>query len=366
MVRGGIRRLSRRPRRPAQRPVSASPSAVAPDPVRGWYTTVVASAIELFRERFPDRLDALTERDFVGYTPEYLDLWRRLFAQYDVVQCYSTDPIKAYLSGKRPYVGFEHGTLRAFTLNDDPVSRLTALAYRESDHTFITNGDCLPYARQIGIPRYTPMIHPLDVEQHRRRDEAAIDARRRTIGTSIILFCPMRHDWVIKGTDVHLRALPYFRQQLGGDFTLVLCEWGEVTEASRKLVSDLGLSSHVAWLPRLRRPEFITMLQAADVVLDQMTLPHFDATVPQALAAGTPVIMSYEPDSTTWLIPEPAPILSAFDEPGVAAAVSEALDESWREDFRARARRWIDSYHHPRTIVDEHLRIYRELLEEHS
>jgi hypothetical protein len=75
-------------------------------------------------------------------------------------------------------------------------------------------------------------------------------------------------------------------------------------------------------------------------------------------------VMSYEPASTDWIIPEPAPILAAFDPPGVVAAVEKALDPEWRRTFERDARAWIEMYHHPRRIVREHCRVYRAILEE--
>ena len=52
------------------------------------------------------------------------------------------------LAEKHPYVGFEHGTLRVFTLADNALSRLTALGYHLADHVLITNGDCLGTRRK--------------------------------------------------------------------------------------------------------------------------------------------------------------------------------------------------------------------------
>ena len=80
-----------------------------------------------------------------------------------------------------------------------------------------------------------------------------------------------------------------------------------------------------------------------------MALPHFGATAPQAVAAGRPVISSYVPESTAWMIPEPAPISPAFSPEDVADAVVQALDRDWRADYDKRARQWIDRYHSRRT-----------------
>lgn len=320
--------------------------------------------VRLFDRRFPDRADRLVPGDLKPWM-ESRGFWQSVFRHYDLVQCYSTDPVHALVAGV-PYVAFEHGTLRTFTLGDHPLHRLTSLAYREAEHAFITNGDCLEYARAIGLERFSPMIHPVDVEQHERESDAETAALRSRYGADALLLCTLRHDWEVKGTDVHLRALPLIRERFAGKVVLVLTEWGEQVRDSRRLIEDLGCADAVHWRAPLPRVPLIRHFHAADVVLDQMALPHFGATAPQAMASGTPVVMSYRPESTEWIVPEPAPILPAFSPEEVADAVVRALEPGFREDYRRRARAWVHRYHHPRRIVRDHLSVYRRILESTS
>lgn len=317
-----------------------------------------------FDHYFPRRRDRLTLFEAENWRYR-IQAWEPLVARYDIVQGYGTDVIRPYVGGARPYVGYEHGTLRDFTLGDDMVHRMTALAYRAADHVFITNGDCLAYAEELGITAYTPMIHPLDVDRYRRgADDAEVTALRTELGADLVLLCPLRHDWEIKGTDVHLRALPAIRAaNPEQSIAVVLTDWGAQVDDSRALLAELGCTDLVHWSAPLGRDDLILYMHAADVVLDQIALPHFGATAPQALAAGTPVVMSYRPESTAWIVGEPAPILSAFDPHDVATAVQTALDPEWRESFAAAAERWTRRWHHPDRIVVDHCRMYRELLD---
>jgi glycosyltransferase involved in cell wall biosynthesis len=291
------------------------------------------------------------------------ECYRNMFRHYDIVQCYATEPIFGLLLDQHPLVAFEHGTLRAFTMEDVPLHRLTALGYRKSDHVFITNGDCLAYAKRLGIGAYSPMIHPIDVEQHRRDYGDAISALRKDVGADVILLCPTRHDWDIKGTDRFIRALPLIKQRTKGRVKLILVRWGLHVAESEALISALGCQDDVVWRTTMSRVTMIKHMRAADIVLDQMVLPVFGSTGPQAIAAGRPVISSYVPEETRWLISEPAPILSAFSPDDVAAAVATALDPAWLADYRKRAQEWTDRYHHPDNAVLQHLDVYRRLLE---
>ncbi len=318
--------------------------------------------IDDFDRLFPERPDRLTAYDIIPFQSA-VKAYRDMFRHYDIVQCYATDPIFGLLADKRPIVAFEHGTLRAFTMGDVPLHRLNALAYRKADHVLITNGDCLAYAKRLGIEAYSPMIHPIDVEQHRRDYGDAIQALRGEIGADVILFCPTRHDWDIKGTDRFIRALPLIKQRASGRVKLVLVRWGLNIAESEALIGDLDCEDDVVWRPTLSRITMIKHIRAADVVLDQMVLPVFGSTAPQAIAAGKPVISSYVPEETLWLIPEPAPTLSAFSSDDVAAAVAMALDPAWRADYEKRARYWTDRYHHPDNVISQHLGVYRKLLQ---
>ena len=179
----------------------------------------------------------------------------------------------------------------------------------------------------------------------------------------MILFCPTRHDFEIKGTDRFIRALPLIKQRTNGRVKLVLVRWGLQIAESESLIRDLGCEDDVVWRATMSRITMIKHMRAADVVLDQMVLPVFGATAPQAIAAGKPVISSYVPEETQWIVPEPAPTLSAFSPDEIAAAVATALGPAWLADYEKRARLWTDRYHHPNNVISQHLHVYRKLLD---
>jgi glycosyltransferase involved in cell wall biosynthesis len=333
--------------------------ASGPLPIPG--SAKARSFVQQFAAAFPERPDRLSAEELMMFLGSAM-LFREMFERYDIVQLYATDPMYGWLAGNRPYVGFEHGTLRDFTLGDNVVNRLTSMGYRQAQHVFITNGDCLEYAQKIGVHRYSPMIHPIDVEQHRSVSAASVAAVRAEYPADVLLLCPVRHSWDVKRTDIHLRALPLIRQRVQGRVLLLLTEWGEDVARSRELIAAVGCSEAVRWIRPLPRISMIKLTRAADVVLDQMALPHFGATAPQALSVGVPVISSYMPESTHWIIGEPAPILPAFSAEQVCDQVITALDPAWRARYQERARRWIDAHHHPRYAVATHLRVYRDIL----
>jgi glycosyltransferase involved in cell wall biosynthesis len=313
-----------------------------------------------FRRLFPDRPDPLTLEDLDMFR-SLLPLWKRLFAEYDLVQTYATDPILPLLAGKRPYVAFEHGTLRDVPFAPTQVGRTTAIGYALADGVFITNGDCLKSVAPLKIKRYAPMVHPLD-----ERDYARIEGLGRRLheklGARHLFLCTLRHDWTVKGTDVYLRALPLLCEAFGPTFKLLLARWGGQVRESEELLRSLGVESLVHWIEPLPRRALIRYQKSVDVQFDQVALPHFGATAPEAMAAGVPVLMSYDPASTSWIVPEPAPILTVWTPADVVAKTLVALDPAWRLEYRRRAERWIREYHSSKRVVEGHVAMYRAVL----
>lgn len=314
-----------------------------------------------FAEKFPDRADQLTTADAVpnlGLMPRVVELLSR----YDIVQAYATDPVWPMIADHHPYLAFEHGTLRTFTLEANTTCRLTALAYRLADRVFITNGDCLAYAEKLEITDYEPMLHPVREDRIRSTlgDYKELHAE---LGVRHVFLCPLRHDWGIKGTDKYLRALPGIVARIGDDFRLILTEWGAQVDESKALAKELGVEHLLIWRQPLARRKLFSMLQSIDVLFDQTLLPVFGATAPEGIAAGVPVIMSYDPAQTAWIVDHPAPILAARTPEEIVEQVVVALDPTWRADYERRAAEWIDIDHTSRRVISTHLEAYREVLE---
>lgn len=315
--------------------------------------------LEEYKHYFPER-KKITIEDFIEYALT-ISLWQKIASFYDIVQCYATEVIWALVGKITPYVAFEHGTLRDFTMGDLSLHYINSFAYRKANHVFITNGDCLAFSEMLGIQEHSPAIHPIEIEKHRHCYLSG-NVFRKKYNTDILLLCPIRHDWAAKGIEVHLQALPLIRKHIDRKVKLLLVEWGLEVERSISLIKKLGCCEDVIWLAPLCRQKLIEFMQMSDVVLDQMALPHFGATAPQTLAVGTPVIMSYKPESTNWIIAEPAPIIAAFTPEEVVKGVLQALEPAWRQQFIKKARDWIDVHHHPDRIVQAHFVIYKKLL----
>ncbi len=225
---------------------------------------------------------------------------------------------------------------------------------------FITNGDCLEHARRINVKSSVPMLHPFDDEAMARVEDDSARLRAQ-YGATRLFLCPLRHDWEVKGTDRYIRALPALVAAIGRDFRVITTAYGKEVDRSKALAEELGVADLIVWVEPLNRVQLLRHMKAVDVVFDQLAVPAFGGTAPQSMALGVPVIMSYDPAVTEWIIREPAPILAAGTTEEIVAAVSRALDPSWRRDYRAAAQRWYQTHHSSACVVELHAQAYHEV-----
>ena len=211
--------------------------------------------IDAYSENFPDRKEKLSSNDIDLFYAKSIAL-KPLLAKYDIVQAYHIDSIYILLSGYKPYIAFEHGTLRDSPESSkaykgpfypNPSGKLTAFASKLADHVFITNADVISSVKKLKIENYSPICHPFD-ENVYNIEERFIDQIRTEIGSKYIFFCPIRHDWNVKGTDIYIRALPALREKLGSTFKICFVPWGKQIRDSKKLIKDLGCEDLVEWV----------------------------------------------------------------------------------------------------------------------
>ncbi len=86
-------------------------------------------------------------------------LWKRLFSYYDIVVGFSTDGVYPLSVGK-PYIAFEHGTIRELPFEDNYLGRQTAAVYQNANAVLITNCDNNRAADKLGIKNYHFIPHP--------------------------------------------------------------------------------------------------------------------------------------------------------------------------------------------------------------
>ena len=203
---------------------STKPMVLHPSPESCLSDAECQGLVQTFARAFPERRDKLQQADLdtLQFYTRHVGLFKSLFAEYDIVQGYATDPIWSLLAGQRPYVAFEHGTIRQIPFDDDPVGRLTALAYHQADGVIITNGDNNHAAERLKLADYRFIPHAVNEKWlqpglgHSLREQL-----RQALDTDFVVLHPARQHWEAqrdpnweKGNDIFIEGLARFIREI--------------------------------------------------------------------------------------------------------------------------------------------------------
>lgn len=296
---------------------------------------------------------------YLEFYPEFTEL----LAGYDIIQAYATDPIRALLAAPdTPLVAFEHGTMRDIPFESTPTGRLLSLAYRRAKHVIITNPDVIGSAKRLGLERYSFVPHPLDETKYRPGSSPRLDALRAEHDCDLVLFAPSRHNWEIKGNDRILRAVARLVHGGRRQPLLILCDWGQQMDRSRRLVDELEIGRHVVWVPPLSKMKMIDFYNGSDVVLDQFVIGTFGTVTPEAMATATPVIIHFDSEIHRWCYETMPPVVRARTTEEICERLVELYDPARRRTIGEAGRDWICEHHGRELVASRLVDIYERAL----
>jgi glycosyltransferase involved in cell wall biosynthesis len=357
-----LRRRARSLRQPPAAPPGAPPHALV----------ARAGALSAaFAAAFPDRADRPTPDDLFPLVAAYAP-FESILEPYDLVHAYATQGLLPLVAG-RPYVVYEHGTIRGLPFQPEPLWQLCALSYRQAEHVFITNADAVDAARRLGLERVTFVPHPIN-EEHLAQDDEARALRQRLqseLDTDFVVFHPSRQDWTEsgdpvweKGNDVFLRGFARFVREVNPRAAAVLVQWGRSVAATRRLAAELGIESRIRWIAPQPNRSMVRWMHAADVIADQFLVGAFGGITPKALACGRPVMLKLDEDAHRWCFAELPPVLNTADERAVLDALRRTyLQPDVARDLAVRGQEWYRRHHSNEVVRDRLLTAYATVVE---
>jgi glycosyltransferase involved in cell wall biosynthesis len=297
--------------------------------------------------------------------------YRPMAAGFDLVQLYGLEAIKGVLlPPEKPFVAFEHSTMRSLPFQNTVQGRLLALAYKTADYCIITNPDVVGSARRLGLEHYRFIPHPLDETKYTPGDSPVRREIQQRTGAQLIFLCPTRHEWSSafdsKRSDRVIKAFAaYCRDPRHPPAALVLSRWGRDVRASEALIAREGIADRVVWRHPMHKLRLLEHYRAADVVLDQFhdSVGTFGTVTAEAMSCARPVIMYFNPEVHRWCLPEPPPIESALTEEQIAERlVALATDPARRERVGRASREWVLKWHGWERCAGDHLAVYQEVM----
>src|SRR5262245_43432410 len=191
------------------------------------------------------------------------------------------------------------------------------------------------------LPEGDAILADIGVTEERRRsfmltDIERLPSRRASGDGTLRIFCATRLQWKraaagsnvssldVKGTDVMFQGLHMFLNQVARAVQIRVVSFGTDAVAARRYVDELGLTSHMQWLPPLTQAEFLEELAQADVVLENFGGEScLGMAGRDAIAMGIPVIASGKSDVFERVLGDRLPIYEA----GTPVEICNRLNE---------------------------------------
>jgi glycosyltransferase involved in cell wall biosynthesis len=278
------------------------------------------------------------------------------FRSYDWLVVCGVGVMDAFLAGVRYAYWPNGGDLTIVPFRDDtPYDRFVARTMRAAISGATVRGTHDPILAEhfdaFGgrAPGFLPFLVDTDRYAHRPSEswgDLARELRERAAGRPTLLVAA-RQSVRWKGTDRFARAFTRALRS-GDELFLVLTPWGDDTKLVRHLLNEVPPES--VWeLPGIAsKPLLVELYSAADVVVDQFTLGVHGSTMLEALACGTPVMISLDVDRfrrrwPTWV---PPPVINVASEEDILRALhSIARGETDVEARGREGREWVERMH---------------------
>lgn len=330
---------------------------------------VIAAAREVNTDsRLAAAGQSIQLRDLVK-TPFWAS-YRPMAADFDLVQLYGLEAVKGVLlPPSKPFVAFEHSTMRTIPFDDTIQGRLLALAYKTADYCVITNPDVVASARRLELKHYRFIPHPIDETKYAPGGTPVRDEIKAQTGAELIFLCPTRHEWSnafdSKRSDQVIRAFAAYCRGNNPRAALVLSRWGRDVRASEALIAQEGITDQVVWRHPMHKLRLLEHYRASDVVLDQFheAVGTFGTVTAEALSCAVPVIMYFNPAVHEWCLPEMPPIESALTAEEIEAKlVALASDPARRRRVGDASRAWIQRWHGWERCANDHMEMYQEVM----
>lgn len=333
---------------------------------------VARLAVEQIDEDLPERRGQAKMHRLVGLSNLALTL-RPLLDRYDVVHAYATNPVPLMLSGKRPYVAYEHGTIRQMPFERTTEGASLTTAYRSADGVVITNCDNKLAAEKMGLRNFEFVPHPVN-EDYLSRSIASDNLRQRLVeehDASFILFHPSRQHWseerdpsLEKGNDILIRGFARLVNEVDPRAFAVMVDWGLMVDRSKALLEELGCADRVTWIRPLPHRAFAKWINASDVVADQFYLGAFGSLTPKAMACGKPVLLNLDEELHRWCFQELPPVMNVKTPDEVFHSLQNVvLDKRALSRIGEEGRGWYNREHSMKLVGDKLVGMYQHALE---
>ncbi len=292
-----------------------------------------------------------------------LRLSRHLNKNYDFVVGITLGIIPAYFSGK-PFCWFATGSdLRQWIGLQRPSSYVLRRAVKKACAVFTGRDEGLVSSvKRYHLEEKTRYLVGFIPELTVMEDEIVSKQLKLKSDEDVLrVFMPTLHQWTSvreghpgRGNDIFLRAVAKIRQS-GRKISVLLLERGEDVNATKKLISELGLESVVSWKREMTKKDLHEHMLASHVIANEFTFGAPGTICLESMALGRPVLAYMN----EWQLEQGMPILNCRTESEIYEALLKCYDRSFMVDLGRRSLKWTLeklSYPYLGTLLKEAMR----------
>jgi len=278
------------------------------------------------------------------------------FKQFDIIHLHNYRTMVNIIAANKgvPYVLQAHGSAAPIRGLTKPIHNLTwrNLILRRAKAFIADAGiEVAQYvAEGANRSKVTTIPVGIDFAEFAKLPTRAVKAKKT------VLFLGRLHK--IKAPDLLARAFKLLDRD---DVTLMVSgiDYGYETEF-RRLVKELGIENSVRYVGPCYKVDKVRAYTDADVYVMPSRYEMFGLTLLEALACGTPVIIT-DRCGVANMLPRECGIVVPFDEKVLAKAIAEALDGGLADIYRQYRRNWARQFDWAK-LAPRVIEVYREVL----
>lgn len=205
------------------------------------------------------------------------------------------------------------------------ATRLIAVSHATADRIIAVSPGSAERVRVIHNAAGPAFVPPADLEAAARR-------AAQLIGSDEPYYLVIGKNEPYKA---HQLVLEAFAREARENELLVLLQRTRRGAGLERLAERLGIVSKIRWLPTLNEQELVTVLQAAQALMQPSLVEGFGIPALEAMAAGCPVIASDTP-ALVEVLGGAGLHAKVGDAAGLATAMAKVRDRSFRLELRER------------------------------
>lgn len=284
------------------------------------------------------------------------DMWHADFKKFDIVHLHNYRTFVNIIAANKnvPCVLQAHGSCQPIKSLANPIHNFTwrnLIFQRASGYIADAELEIEQYMAE-GATRESIFNIPVGIDYKEFRNLP----KRSTDGKKRVLFLGRFHE--NKGPDLLAKAFALLKRD---DVTLQLAGYDDGYEVNlTQQVKDIGIESKVEYLGPRYGKDKVNAYTNADVYVMPSRRELFGLTLLEALACGTPVIIT-DRCGVAPLLPSECGMVVPFDEYALAEAINKALDKDIANSYREYRIKWAKQYDWAK-LAPQVIRVYEKIL----